>query len=174
MKFHQELNFNPWMNLIPPEISNMISSYLIPSEKKSISCSCSTQSRNIQLGTAIPYVIYNFIFGESYDIRELGENLRFIREVVEIEPSFQIEIWKDISDYLLFGNTKQRTRCFTRPHCGFSTRLFNTLIDAKNPDNWKSSPVPKATIKQHEIYRIDSIRLRSYKTRAPLAIALIY
>ena len=162
------------MNRIYSELKSMISRYLDPIDIQHISTTDKKNHQSTKTQIAVPYIIYYSVFGDCWDIRYLGENIRFLQELISKDPKYRIELWKDISDHFLSEKIKGRKRSFVRPHCGFIPQFFKSLEQAKCHQNWKPHLLPHATIRIHEMYRLDSLRFRFYRKNAPTAIALIY
>lgn len=135
-------------------------------------------SRAIPL--CLPYTLCNLI-GIQYDsTAAIHDDMRFLQDYLLETPCEIVSVWKQISDELC--------RIRPSPHRGAYRRPSNTIVPihmdigmAKQLSSWQSiskqtnlQPKLKGRWFHHEVYRMDRLRVRVWRKKAPLAMSLIY
>lgn len=152
-------------------------------EPRSLSCLCQV-SHNIctrlqrTLAICLPRALAHAL-EVSTSLEILRDDMEMVRTILQKEHAWITCLWLCISDNLCQQVTSPHRGAFRRPAAGLiPTHL--SFDAARQVHTWRmASPEvlrshSRCRLLQHEVYRIDRLRLKVWKKHAPLAIALIY
>jgi len=122
----------------------------------------------------LPRALLKSLELNTVTLETLQEEMLFMQDVLMDDPKWITELWSTMSDYLCGERTSYPRKAFRRPPSG-SVPHRMTFEEARDPKTWMiHKPLSRTRCRQHEIFRMDRLRLRVWKRSAPTAIALIY
>ena len=181
------------MHRLPPELLCRIAAYCDPTTMLRLTQTSSTGQAALRRGKGSLLCVADMLLrGLEIDTRHTDADLALLQQILRHDPGWITTLWASLSDHLYQLPPVRRRRGFARPaaHGRYPTLL--TFAEARDVTTWTSSSPRRTTgsrrdargahqrrrplyrIMQHEILRLDRLRVRFWRQHAPTGLALIY